>query len=38
MRVRPEDSEIEVQNMSPGVGELDVYPTIWGHCKFRRPV
>lgn len=27
----PEDSEYEVQNMAPGVGELDVYPSIWGH-------
>lgn len=27
----PEDSEIEVQNMRPGVGELKVFPTIWGH-------
>ncbi|KAJ9605783.1 hypothetical protein H2200_009632 [Cladophialophora chaetospira] len=27
----PEDSEYEVANMSPGVGELDVYPSIWGH-------
>ncbi|KAI1608516.1 homoserine O-acetyltransferase [Exophiala viscosa] len=27
----PEDSEIEVQNMSPSVGELDVFPSIWGH-------
>ena len=28
---RPEDSEYEVANMSEGVGELDVYPSIWGH-------
>ena len=28
---RPEDSEIEVKNMAPGVGTLDVYPSIWGH-------
>jgi len=28
---RPEDSEYEVENMSPGVGTLDVYPSIWGH-------
>lgn len=28
---RPEDSEYEVQNMSPGIGTLDVYPSIWGH-------
>jgi homoserine acetyltransferase len=27
----PEDSEIEVKNMKPGVGTLDVYPSIWGH-------
>ncbi|KIX93260.1 uncharacterized protein Z520_11116 [Fonsecaea multimorphosa CBS 102226] len=27
----PEDSEYEVKNMSPGVGQLDVYPSIWGH-------
>lgn len=27
----PEDSEYEVKNMSPGIGELDVYPSIWGH-------
>ncbi|KAF3916478.1 hypothetical protein ABW20_dc0100451 [Dactylellina cionopaga] len=27
----PEDSAYEVQNMAPGVGELDVYPSIWGH-------
>lgn len=28
---RPEDSEYEVACMSEGVGELDVYPSIWGH-------
>lgn len=28
---RPEDSEYEVKCMSPGVGALDVYPSIWGH-------
>lgn len=28
---RPEDSEYEVKCMSPGVGTLDVYPSIWGH-------
>jgi hypothetical protein len=28
---RPEDSEIEVENMKPGVGTLDVYPSVWGH-------
>ncbi|EWC44839.1 hypothetical protein DRE_00898 [Drechslerella stenobrocha 248] len=27
----PEDSEYEVQLMAPGIGELDVYPSIWGH-------
>ncbi|OAL71878.1 homoserine acetyltransferase [Trichophyton violaceum] len=27
----PEDSEYEVANMAPGVGELDVFPSIWGH-------
>lgn len=27
----PEDSEIEVRNMSPGVGTLKVFPSIWGH-------
>ncbi|KAM5341175.1 hypothetical protein ACJ41O_015284 [Fusarium nematophilum] len=27
----PEDSEYEVACMRPGVGELDVYPSIWGH-------
>jgi homoserine O-acetyltransferase len=31
----PEDSEIEVQNMKPGVGTLKVFPSIWGHwCVF----
>ena len=28
---RPEDSEYEVANMKPGVGKLDVFPSIWGH-------
>lgn len=28
---RPEDSEIEVENMKEGVGKLDVFPSIWGH-------
>ena len=28
---RPEDSEIEVANMKPGVGLMDVFPSIWGH-------
>ena len=27
----PEDSEYEVANMRPGVGQLEVFPTIWGH-------
>jgi len=27
----PEDSEIEVANMKPGIGRLDVFPSIWGH-------
>ncbi|KUJ21088.1 homoserine acetyltransferase family protein-like protein [Mollisia scopiformis] len=27
----PEDSEIEVANMKEGVGNLDVFPSIWGH-------
>jgi homoserine O-acetyltransferase len=27
----PEDSEIEVQNMKPGVGTLKIFPSIWGH-------
>jgi hypothetical protein len=27
----PEDSEIEVENMRPGIGEMRVFPSIWGH-------
>ncbi|KAH7128299.1 homoserine acetyltransferase family protein [Dendryphion nanum] len=27
----PEDSEIEVANMREGIGELKVFPSIWGH-------
>lgn len=27
----PEDSELEVQSMRPGIGELKVFPSIWGH-------
>lgn len=27
----PEDSEIEVQSMRPGVGTLKIFPSIWGH-------
>jgi len=28
---RPEDSEYELANMAPGVGTLEVFPSIWGH-------
>jgi hypothetical protein len=28
---RPEDSEIEVKNMNPGVGQMIAFPSIWGH-------
>lgn len=28
---RPEDSEYEVANMKPGVGQLEIFPSIWGH-------
>ncbi|KAF2769339.1 alpha/beta-hydrolase [Teratosphaeria nubilosa] len=27
----PEDSEIEVKAMKPGIGELTIFPSIWGH-------
>ncbi|KAI7338396.1 homoserine O-acetyltransferase [Hortaea werneckii] len=27
----PEDSEIEVKHMREGIGELKVFPSIWGH-------
>jgi len=27
----PEDSVIEVDNMKPGVGQLEIFPSIWGH-------
>lgn len=27
----PEDSEIEVTNMKPGIGEMIPFPSIWGH-------
>nr|GFD57735.1 hypothetical protein [Tanacetum cinerariifolium] len=27
----PEDSEIEVEAMKPGIGTLKVFPSIWGH-------
>jgi hypothetical protein len=31
MMIAPEDSEIEVELMRPGIGELKVFPSIWGH-------
>lgn len=34
---RPEDSEYEIACMQPGVGKLDVFPSIWGR-KYPRPV
>ena len=27
----PEDSRYEVANMKPGVGQLEIFPTVWGH-------
>ncbi|KAJ5711964.1 hypothetical protein N7488_006120 [Penicillium malachiteum] len=27
----PEDSEYEVNCMAPGIGRLDIFPSIWGH-------
>lgn len=27
----PEDSEYEVACMKPGIGTLDIFPSIWGH-------
>ncbi|KAF2087039.1 homoserine acetyltransferase family protein [Saccharata proteae CBS 121410] len=27
----PEDSEYEVANMSPGIGRMEPFPSIWGH-------
>jgi homoserine O-acetyltransferase len=27
----PEDSEIEVQHMRPGIGHVERFPSIWGH-------
>jgi homoserine acetyltransferase len=27
----PEDSEYEVANMAAGIGELNIFPSIWGH-------
>jgi homoserine acetyltransferase len=34
----PEDSEIEVDNMRPGVGTLKVFPSIWGHWAGGRSI
>ena len=31
MERRPEDSEIEVANMNPGIGKMEPFPSIWGH-------
>ena len=28
---RPEDSEYEVANMRSGIGQLEMFPSIWGH-------
>ncbi|EEQ86808.2 hypothetical protein RJZ56_005606 [Blastomyces dermatitidis] len=33
----PEDSEYEVANLQPGIGELDVFPSIWGHWAGAPP-
>jgi homoserine acetyltransferase len=27
----PEDSKIEVENMSDGIGRLEVFDSVWGH-------
>lgn len=27
----PDDSEIEVANMKPGIGQMIPFPSIWGH-------
>lgn len=27
----PEDSEYEVKSMKPGLGQLGIFPSIWGH-------
>ncbi|KAG0646962.1 Homoserine O-acetyltransferase [Hyphodiscus hymeniophilus] len=27
----PEDSEIEVANMKPGIGKMEAFPSVWGH-------
>ena len=34
---RPEDSEIEVANMTPGIGQLDAFPGPWGHWSGGPP-
>jgi hypothetical protein len=28
---RPEDSELEVRAMNPGIGTMIPFPSIWGH-------
>lgn len=28
---RPEDSQIEVDHMRPGVGKMEPIPSVWGH-------
>ncbi|KAL2378087.1 hypothetical protein RJZ90_006258 [Blastomyces dermatitidis] len=33
----PEDSEYEVANLQPGIGELDVFPSIWGRKSSSSP-
>lgn len=35
---RPEDSEYEVACMAPGVGKLDVFPSIWGRKRYLLPI
>ncbi|KAF2092711.1 alpha/beta-hydrolase [Rhizodiscina lignyota] len=27
----PDDSKIEVENMKPGIGKMEPFPSIWGH-------
>ncbi|KAK2740430.1 hypothetical protein FQN55_008886 [Onygenales sp. PD_40] len=27
----PEDSEYEAAHLQPGIGELDIFPSVWGH-------
>lgn len=34
---RPEDSEYEVANMQPGIGQLEVFPSIWGRTYKPHP-